>query len=66
MKGLACILMVMLRHKPNGSVQGEHDVLYFDWDIRHETLSVEDIKACEQNAPGFHWSTEADCWAMFT
>jgi len=65
---------VFLSKLPEGceiEVEGQHDVIYF-YSYKHSNMNDEDFLTKEEvleiqkYRPGFHYSTEADCWAVFT
>jgi hypothetical protein len=57
-------LEILLKYKPEGYCEAQHDILYGPGSSDPEDYSPEDQKALE--ALGWHWDTEADCWAAFT
>lgn len=63
MKTLQAGLAILSKYDPDASICAEHDCIYVQ--VSDETLTLEDKTALDELG-GWHWSEDADCWAMFT
>lgn len=54
------IVTVLMNAEASGSIDAQHDVLYLPWTKR--TGMVADALLGQ----GCHWSSEGECWAIFT
>lgn len=53
--------MQVLRQAGCKSLEGQHDIIYFDPNIKTTPEQSETLQGL-----GFHYCDEQDCWAFFT
>jgi hypothetical protein len=63
MKTLQAGLAILSKYDPDAAICAEHDCIYVQ--VSDETLTLADKTALDELG-GWHWSEDADCWAMFT
>jgi len=70
MKALQAGLAILSKYDPDASVCAEHDCIYVQISNLnledHESLVSPEDKTALDELGGWHWSEDADCWAMFT
>lgn len=64
MREIAEGLHILMKYEPDGSCEGQHDIIYAAPRVKKGQVSSEDAKKLDDL--GWHWSTDGDCWAVFT
>jgi len=50
---------------PKHELYAAHEVIYTDFKVSVDVMSVEDRESMEKLA-GWHWDEDHECWACFT